>query len=240
MTVTARQPTRLRLTRRGLDHRAVREGARLLNAGLEEVVEHSYRENWDAATPRFRTAPLGNPLSPYHPWNKDTRVKPTGRRWRENHTSDTAPRWDRLMVEAGAYARIWSETRVSEPHSVPKDKRIVVGFWVAGRGHLAHHLAMDNGVLTNYQLCSPSTQNASPCDPWGQRGPYQEAALNTPILEEFGSLDEYKGIDILRTIRSFDPCMPCTTHVDAGQRAIVREVSTCTCIIEEQEPVSVR
>jgi hydrogenase small subunit len=33
--------------------------------------------------------------------------------------------------------------------------------------------------------------------------------------------------------------MPCTIHVDAGQQAIVREVSTCTCIIEEQEPVSV-
>jgi hydrogenase large subunit len=285
-----------------------------INAGLEEFVEHSYYENWDDATPRFRTDPMGNPLSPYHPWNKDTRPKPSGRSWREKYTWDTAPRWDRQVVEAGAYARIWittaankippnqfiqtdgrtlrmeiprgrlpamtlewtvpeennaiernrarafsqpytalvalanlhaafdllkrGQTRVSEPYSVPKDERIGVGFWGAGRGYLAHHLTMDNGVLTNYQICTPSTLNASPRDPWGQPGPYEEAVLNTPILEEFSSLDEYKGIDILRTIRSFDPCMPCTTHVYAGQQTIVREVNTCACIIEEQEPVS--
>lgn len=286
-----------------------------INAGLEEFVEHSYYENWDDTTPRFKTDPMGNPLSPYHPWNKDTRPKPTGRSWREKYTWDTAPRWDRQVVEAGAYARIWittaankipsnpfiqtdgrtlrmaiprgrlpamtlewtvpeennaiernrarafsqpytalvalanlhaafdllkrGETRVSEPYSVPRDERIGVGFWGAGRGYLAHHLTLDKGVITNYQICTPSTQNASPRDPWGQPGPYEEAVLNTPILEEFSSPDEYKGIDILRTIRSFDPCMPCTTHVYAGQQTIVREINTCACILEDQEPVGV-
>ena len=65
------------------------------------------------------------------------------------------------------------------------------------------------------------------------------AVLNTPILEEFSTPDEYKGIDILRTIRSFDPCMPCTTHVYAGQQTIVREINTCACILEEEVPAGV-
>jgi hydrogenase large subunit len=283
-----------------------------INAGLEEFVEHSYYDGWDDAAPKYATDPLGNVLSPYHPWNKDTRPKPTGKSWKEKYTWSTAPRWDRQVVEAGAYARIWittaarklppnrfietdgqtmrmavpkgrlpaitlewrvpelnnalernrarafsqpytalvalenlyaafdlmkkGETEVSRPYTIPKDERIGVGFWGAGRGYLAHHLTMDNGVLTNYQICTPSTTNASPRDPWGQPGPYEEAVLNTPIIEEFRSPEEFKGLEILRTIRSFDPCMPCTTHMYAGQQTIVREVNTCACILEE-EPV---
>ena len=115
-----------------------------------------------------------------------------------------------------------------------------VGFWGAGRGYLSHHLEMEGGALLNYQILTPSTINASPRDPFGQSGPYEEAVLNTPITEEFASEAEFKGADILRTIRSFDPCMPCTTHVYAGSQTIVREVNTCACILEDEgepEPV---
>jgi hydrogenase large subunit len=39
-------------------------------------------------------------------------------------------------------------------------------------------------------------------------------SLGTPILEtSFKQPDEFSGIDILRAIRSSDPCTPCTTHV---------------------------
>ena len=58
--------------------------------------------------------------------------------------------------------------------------------------------------------------------------------LNTPILETFSGPDDYKGIDILRTIRSFDPCMPCTTHIQVAgsDQVILREVNTCGCGVE--------
>jgi hydrogenase large subunit len=58
--------------------------------------------------------------------------------------------------------------------------------------------------------------------------------MNTPILEEFNSADDYKGIDILRSIRSFDPCMPCTTHImiDGTDKMVTREVTTCACGVE--------
>ena len=127
------------------------------------------------------------------------------------------------------------ETRVSTPFEIPRrGTQIGVGFWGAGRGFLSHHLIIDNGVIGNYQIITPSTLNAAPRTPWDAPGPYEEAVMNTPILEEFASPDQYKGVDILRAIRSFDPCMPCTTHisVDGSDLMVMREVTTCACGIE--------
>jgi hydrogenase large subunit len=126
-------------------------------------------------------------------------------------------------------------TRVHTPFETPrKGSQIGVGFWGAGRGFLTHHATIDNGALSNYQILTPSTWNASPRDPWGNPGPYEEAVMNTPILENYSSEDTFKGIDILRTIRSFDPCMPCTTHihVDGSNHVVTREVNTCGCGID--------
>jgi hydrogenase large subunit len=128
-----------------------------------------------------------------------------------------------------------NETRVSVKYELPqRGTQIGVGFWGAGRGFLSHHLVIDDGVIGNYQILTPSTLNAQPRTPWGIPGPYEEAVLNTPILEDFGTPDQYKGIDILRAIRSFDPCMPCTTHilVDGSDQMITREVTTCACGVE--------
>jgi len=112
---------------------------------------------------------------------------------------------------------------------IPKGERIGVGWWGAGRGYLAHHLVMDHGKIVNYQICTPSTINASPRDPWDQMGPYEEAVMNTPIIEDTSDPSKFTSIDMLRTIRSFDPCMPCTTHVHTGSGTVVREVNTCAC-----------
>src|SRR5262249_32094491 len=76
-----------------------------INAGLEEFVERSYYDPW--AGQRFPADPLGNPLSPYHAWNKETRPKPVGQNWKEKYSWACAPRWDRQACEAGAYARLW-------------------------------------------------------------------------------------------------------------------------------------
>jgi hydrogenase large subunit len=76
---------------------------------------------------------------------------------------------------------------------------------------------------------------ASPKDPWGQPGPYEEAVLATPLLENYEKPEDFKGIDVLRAIRSFDPCMPCTTHIHTGDgRVISRDVVTCACGVDEE------
>jgi hydrogenase large subunit len=134
------------------------------------------------------------------------------------------------MLKALEYWRR-GETAVHTPYKVPKDERVAVGFWEAGRGWLVHHMHFDKGKILNYQITTPSTLNAAPRDPFGGLGPYEEAIVGTPILESVAE-DDIKGIDILRAIRSFDPCMPCTTHMDTGKGVIVREVNSCGCTLE--------
>jgi hydrogenase large subunit len=127
------------------------------------------------------------------------------------------------------------ETKISTPFEIPKEgTHIGFGAWGAGRGFLTHHLVVEKGVIQNYQIITPSTLNAAPRTPWGTPGPYEEAVLNTPVLEKFDKPEDYKGIDILRAIRSFDPCMPCTTHIMAkdSDHMVTREVTTCACGIE--------
>lgn len=283
-----------------------------INIGVEEFVEHSYYEEWsgEGRQQRFPSDPAGNPLSPYHPWNKITKPKPEGQNWKEKYTWGTTPRWDRNSMEAGAYARLWAtavarqlpanpfiestghslkfripkgalpemelewcvpavwnafernrarayccaftsliamnnwlaamdrvkngDTRTSTKFEIPRrGEQQGVGFWGAGRGYLTHHLTLDRGAVANYQILTPSTWNASPVDRWGQPGPYEEAVLNTPLLEETDDPKQFKGVDILRTIRSFDPCMPCTTHIHTGEGVITREVNTCACGAED-------
>jgi hydrogenase large subunit len=283
-----------------------------INMGLEEFVDQSYYEDWAGAgqAQRFATDLVGKPLSPYHPWNKITKPRPQGQSWKEKYTWATAPRWDRLGMEAGCYARLWNtavaqklpanpfiestgrslkvrvpkgalpemelewqvpgiwnafernrarahcvaftamvamnnwmaamalmkngDTRTATPFEIPRTgEQRGVGFWGAGRGYLTHHLVLDRGAVTNYQIVTPSTWNASPTDRWGQPGPYEEAVMNTPLLEETRDPAAFRGIDVLRAIRSFDPCMPCTTHIHSDAGVITREVNTCACGVDE-------
>ena len=43
------------------------------------------------------------------------------------------------------------------------------------------------------------------------------------MFEENGP-DNFKGIDILRTVRSFDPCLPCGVHMYLGGGRVLKEV----------------
>ena len=125
------------------------------------------------------------------------------------------------------------ERTVSTPFKIPTEGKFIgAGFWGAGRGFLSHHCEIENGLLTNYQIITPSTVNACPKTPWGTPGPYEQSVLNTPIVEtNFKSEEDFKGIDILRSLRSFDPCMPCTTHtmIKDTDTISTREVTTCAC-----------
>ncbi len=92
-----------------------------------------------------------------------------------------------------------------------------VGFHEAPRGMLSHWIHIKDRQIANYQAVVPSTWNASPRDAKGQRGPYEEALIGTPIA------DPEKPLEILRTIHSFDPCLACAVHVlDAKGREVTR------------------
>jgi Ni,Fe-hydrogenase I large subunit len=89
------------------------------------------------------------------------------------------------------------------------------GITEAPRGALGHWVQIQDGLITNYQCVVPSTWNGSPRDASGQRGPWEEALIGTPVT------DPEKPVEVLRTIHSFDPCMACAVHVlDAGRREV--------------------
>jgi len=89
------------------------------------------------------------------------------------------------------------------------------GFHEAPRGALGHWVHIEKGKIAGYQAVVPSTWNGGPRDAKGQRGPYEEALVGTPIA------DPEKPLEILRTVHSFDPCMACAAHVvDARGRKI--------------------
>ena len=98
--------------------------------------------------------------------------------------------------------------------SVPEEA-IGCGFHEAVRGVLSHHVVIRDGKIANYHPYPPTCWNASPRDTDGVPGPYEDAVQNTPIFEENGP-DNFKGIDIMRTVRSFDPCLPCGVHMYLG------------------------
>ncbi len=82
-----------------------------------------------------------------------------------------------------------------------------VGFMEAPRGALAHWIKIKDGKTENYQQVVPSTWNASPRDPQGQRSAYESCLIGTPVA------DPELPLEIIRTIHSFDPCLACAVHL---------------------------
>jgi hydrogenase large subunit len=116
---------------------------------------------------------------------------------------------DKALEEVHAdRTRTWSDFKVPE-------EAIGCGFHEAVRGLLSHHVVIRRGKIANYHPYPPTCWNASPRDSFGTPGPFEDAVQNTPIFEENGP-EGFKGIDILRTVRSFDPCLPCGVHMYLG------------------------
>jgi hydrogenase large subunit len=112
-------------------------------------------------------------------------------------------------------------TKTWETFTVPKDA-IGCGFTEAVRGVLSHHLVIRDGKIANYHPYPPTPWNANPRDVYGTPGPYEDAVQGCPIFEE-NPQDKFKGIDIMRTVRSFDPCLPCGVHMTLPNGRIVEQ-----------------
>ncbi len=113
-------------------------------------------------------------------------------------------------------------TKTFTEFTVP-DQAIGCGFHEAVRGVLSHHLVIRDKKIANYHPYPPTPWNGSPRDRYGTPGPYEDAVQGTPIFEENGP-DNFKGIDIMRAVRSFDPCLPCGVHMFTGHGRLLNQV----------------
>jgi len=110
-----------------------------------------------------------------------------------------------------------------DPKTWPSEAK-GVGFMEAPRGALAHWIKIKDGKTENYQQVVPSTWNASPRDPKGQRSAYESTLIGTPVA------DPELPLEIIRTIHSFDPCIACAVHLyDEHGKHIsqVQNISSC-------------
>ncbi len=115
-----------------------------------------------------------------------------------------------FMLQAFDYIQK-GKKKMSTPYH-PPEEAVGVGFWEGVRGALTHHVVIKGRRVDDYQILPASTWAASPLDPFNVPGPCESAVMNTPLLEESINSGNFIGIDLLRTIRSFDPCLYCSVH----------------------------
>jgi len=82
-----------------------------------------------------------------------------------------------------------------------------MGLVGAARGALGHWIEIKEGKIANYQVITPSTWNISPRDDNDQLGSLEQAITGTKIK------DEANPFEIVRIVRSFDPCLACSIHL---------------------------
>jgi len=97
------------------------------------------------------------------------------------------------------------------PYELP-DEAEGMGLSEAPRGALGHWLKIKGGVIDNYQLVVPTTWNASPHDDSDQPGPMEKALIGIKIK------DSQNPLEVVRIIRSFDPCLACAVHLVTPKR----------------------
>ncbi|WKK65622.1 nickel-dependent hydrogenase large subunit [Lutimonas zeaxanthinifaciens] len=116
-----------------------------------------------------------------------------------------------------------ANTELWDPSKWPAEAK-GVGFTEAPRGGLAHWIRIKDGKTENYQQVVPTTWNASPRDPKGQRSAYESALLDTPVA------DPELPLEIIRTVHSFDPCLACAVHLyDEKGNHISRVTNVGSC-----------
>ena len=91
--------------------------------------------------------------------------------------------------------------------NIPREERRGFGFTEAPRGGLGHWVWLSDAKIAKYSAIPPTTWNASPRDGDGQKGAIEQVLLGTPVKSA------EHPVEVLRVVRSFDPCLACACHV---------------------------
>ncbi|MGM0399626.1 MAG: nickel-dependent hydrogenase large subunit [Halobacteriota archaeon] len=84
-----------------------------------------------------------------------------------------------------------------------------VGLWEASRGAVSHWVRVEDGQVENYQIVTPTLWNLGPRSADGTPSIFEESAEGMAVQSVSNP------IDVMRTIRSFDPCLACSVHVQS-------------------------
>ncbi|MEN8153141.1 MAG: nickel-dependent hydrogenase large subunit [Acidobacteriota bacterium] len=113
-------------------------------------------------------------------------------------------------IVADAMAKWAMELKPGEPvhadFEIPESGE-GMGLTGAPRGALGHWITIKNHKIDNYQAVVPTTWNGGPRDDKGVPGPFEQALEGTRVR------DEKNPFELVRIVRSFDPCLACAIHV---------------------------
>ncbi|MDO3377747.1 nickel-dependent hydrogenase large subunit [Geoalkalibacter halelectricus] len=82
-----------------------------------------------------------------------------------------------------------------------------MGLHEAPRGALGHWIVVEGGKTKNYQAVVPTTWNMGPADAKGVPGPVEQSLIGTRVK------DQENPFELVRIVRSYDPCLSCAVHV---------------------------
>ena len=127
--------------------------------------------------------------------------------------------FDKLVANIKSGDTKVANTEKWEPSTWPKEAK-GVGLYEAPRGALSHWAVIKDGKITNYQAVVPTTWNACPRDDAEGHGAYAMSMMDTPVKIAD------KPLEIVKAVRSFDPCMACSTHLFNAKGEKIRVVTT--------------
>jgi [NiFe] hydrogenase large subunit len=105
--------------------------------------------------------------------------------------------WLNALQTGGSLQQSWSMKAAASGYGLNE----------APRGALGHWIQIQNGTIGNYQMVIPSTWNFGPRCAADKPGPVESALVGSPVAEPA------RPVEVLRTVRSFDPCIACAVHV---------------------------
>lgn len=81
------------------------------------------------------------------------------------------------------------------------------GLTEAPRGSVGHWISIEDKKIKRYQIVTPTAWNGSPKDNKNQPGPIEQALMGVKIK------DKENPFEVVRIIRTFDPCLACSVHL---------------------------
>ncbi|MGJ0514221.1 MAG: nickel-dependent hydrogenase large subunit [Methylomicrobium sp.] len=189
---------------------------------IPDYQPHSDRYTWCKA-PRYQnkvvqTGPLADALIDGEPLIRSLYQAEGGNAWlrqfaRLRRTARLLRTMSKMLHALAAHP--------DDPHILtPAEKDLPdgegFGLVTAARGALGHWLQIKDGVISRYQVVTPTAWNASPKDSEGRHGHWESSLLGLTVE------DPDDPVEIGHIIRSHDPCLVCTVHLlDSGKRLTV-------------------
>lgn len=114
-----------------------------------------------------------------------------------------------------------TQLKVGEPVYTPfqlPDETEGMGLTDGPRGALGHWIRVKDKHIRNYQLVVPTTWNVSPRDDNNQPGPLEKALTGLKVR------DSENPFEVVRCVRSFDPCLACAVHLVTPKKRKLAEI----------------